>query len=321
MKYFAFVLISLSLFSCVSAKKYKDLLSQQEACNEELNKYKSMALDYEGKYKEFKEKYDVLIKDVDQLKKDTTRLGKELRDLKAEYEKIKEINEALDQKFKNLQQRGARENAVLTAELEAKNIELQRKEEELRQLEKELRGKEAALADREKRVQELEAMLKKQKDALRELKQKVLNALRGFEGKGITVEERDGKIYVSMEAKLLFASGSTSVDPEGKDAIIQLAKVLQEQSDLEIIVEGHTDTDPMKRSSHPKNNWELSVLRATAVVEIMLDNSEMKPQSISAAGRSEFHPVDENDKSKNRRIEVIISPNLDEVFKMLNEVE
>lgn len=318
MKYFLFIALSISLLSCVSAKKYKELLAQQEACNEELEKYKSKALDFEGKYKEFKEKFDVLKKDADQLKEDTTRLGNDLRMLQAEYDKMKEINEALQQKFMDLQKRGSRESAALTAELESKNIELQRKEDELRQLAAELEAKQAMLEQREKRVKELEAMLQEQKDAIRKLKEKVLNALRGFEGKGITVEERNGKIYVSMEAKLLFPSGSTSVNKDGKDAIIQLARVLAEQKDLEIIVEGHTDTDPMKRASHPKNNWELSVLRATAVTEIMLDNSEMSPTTISASGRSEYHPADPNDKSKNRRIEVIISPNLDEVFKMLS---
>lgn len=319
MKYLGFILISISLLSCVSAKKYKELLAQQEACNEELAKFKSRALDYEGKYKEFKEKFDVLSKDIEQLKKDTTKLGQDYRNLKAEYDKIAEINNALEGKYKSLQKRGARENAVLTAELESKNIELQRKEEELRTLEKELKAKQAILEEREQRVKELEAMLQKQKDAIKSLKQKVLNALRGFEGKGITVEERNGKIYVSMEAKLLFDSGSTRVDEEGKGVIVQLAKVLQEQKDLEIIVEGHTDSDAMKRSSHPKNNWELSVLRATAVVEIMLGSSEMDATTISAAGRSEYQPIDPNDKAKNRRIEVIIAPNLDELFKMLSE--
>lgn len=318
MKYFIISVLSLSLLSCVSAKKYKELLAQQEACNEELNKYKTQALDYEGKYKEFKEKFDVLSKDVAQLKEDTTKLGNDYRMLQAEYDKIMEINQALENKFQKLQKSGARSTAVLSADLEARNIELQRKEADLRALEKELNAKQALLEEREKRVEELEAMIQKQEDAIRSLKEKVLNALRGFEGKGLTVEERNGKIYVSMEAKLLFASGSTSVDKEGKDAIIQLAKVLQEQEDIEIIVEGHTDSDPMKRGSHPKNNWELSVLRATSVTSIMLGNSSMDPKTISASGRSEFHPVDPNDKSKNRRIEVIISPNLDELFKMLS---
>ena len=111
----------------------------------------------------------------------------------------------------------------------------------------------------------------------------------------------------------------TVVESEGQEAIVELARVLQDEKDLEIIVEGHTDTDAMRSSSHPANNWELSVLRATSVISIMLDNSEMDPVQIMAAGRSEFHPVDPNDKAKNRRIEVIISPDLDELYKLVSE--
>ena len=154
--------------------------------------------------------------------------------------------------------------------------------------------------------------------AVRELKQKIAQALRGFTEKGLSVEERDGKIYVSLEAKLLFASGSTIVEPEGKQAIIQLAKAVESESDLEIVVEGHTDTDALSSKSHPSDNWELSVLRATSVVSIMVNNSEINPQILTAAGRSEYHPVDELDKAKNRRIEVIISPNLDELFEIIS---
>ena len=109
------------------------------------------------------------------------------------------------------------------------------------------------------------------------------------------MEERNGKIYVSLEAKLLFQSGSTSVENEGKTALIDLARVLESETELEIIVEGHTDTDKMAGTKHPKNNWELSVLRSTAVIEIMLGNSNLKPSQVMAAGRSEFLPVDIND--------------------------
>ena len=98
-----------------------------------------------------------------------------------------------------------------------------------------------------------------------------------------------------------------------------MAKVLEQEKELEIIVEGHTDTDKMAGSKHPKNNWELSVLRATSVIGIMTSNSEIGPQQLMAAGRSEFHPVDPSDKSKNRRIEIIISPNLDELFNLISE--
>ena len=149
------------------------------------------------------------------------------------------------------------------------------------------------------------------------MKDKVAAALTGFTDKGLTVEQKNGKVYVSMEAKLLFPSGSTKVDSKGKEALVKLAKALEGVSDLEIVVEGHTDTDKMSSSSHPKNNWELSVLRATAVVEIMMANSTITPQILSASGRSEYHPVDPSDKAKNRRIEVIITPNLDELFKII----
>ena len=98
-----------------------------------------------------------------------------------------------------------------------------------------------------------------------------------------------------------------------------MAKVLQDEKELEIIVEGHTDTDKMAGTKHPVNNWELSVLRATSVISIMTDNSEINPKQLMAGGRSEFHPIDTNDKSKNRRIEIIISPNLDALYKLISE--
>ncbi len=174
------------------------------------------------------------------------------------------------------------------------------------------------LIEREERVTELEEMIKRKDDAMKQLKTRVSAALKGFENKGLTVVEKNGKIYVSLEAKLLFASGSTVVEPDGKKALVDLAKVLENEKDLEIIVEGHTDTDKLASPAHPKNNWELSVLRSTAVVEIMIGNSKMNPMQLMAAGRGEYHPVDVKDKAKNRRIEVIISPNLNELYQILD---
>jgi len=150
------------------------------------------------------------------------------------------------------------------------------------------------------------------------LKKKVTDALIGFENQGLKVEQKNGKIYVSMEAKLLFKSGSIVVEAEGKSALLQIGKALESESDLEIVVEGHTDTDKLSSAAIPRNNWELSVLRATSVVEILLANSKMNPTRIVAAGRSEFQPVDPADKAKNRRIEIIISPDLDELFDIIS---
>lgn len=310
-------ILMLALTACVPSKKYKELLEREKQCNEELESYKSRALTGEGKAAEFEAKYNVLTKEVDALKSDTTRLGNEYRELQAQYDKIVARVETLETTFDKYRLSGEKQTAMLQADLDAKSIELQRKQDELINLENELKSKLQLLAEREQRVNELEEMIARQEQATKALKQKVANALKGFENRGLTVNEKNGKIYVSLEAKLLFASGSTKVEEEGKKALVELAKVLESEKDLEVIVEGHTDTDKLASASHPKNNWELSVLRATSVIEIMLANSKMNPKQLMAGGRSEFLPVDPNDKAKNRRIEIIISPNLSALFELI----
>jgi chemotaxis protein MotB len=315
-----FILFSFFLLgACVPAKKYNDLLEREKKCSEELEAYKTSSLDNEGKAKDLQARYDVMKKEVTALKIDTSNLGNNYRLLQTQYDKMVIQNEALETVFDKLRLAGAKEAGLLQAELEGKNIELQRKEDALTALEMDLKSKEQLLADREQRVNELEEAMQRKDEATRLLKTKVANALKGFESQGLSVIQKNGKIYVSMEAKLLFASGKTDVEAQGKKALIELAKVLEAEKELEIIVEGHTDTDKLVSATHPTSNWELSVLRATSVVDIMLLNSKMNPAQLMAAGRSEFHPVDPNDKAKNRRIEIIISPNLNELFEIINK--
>ena len=316
---YLFLSVLIISYGCVPAKKYNDLVAREKQCSEELEKFKTSSLDFEGKFKEIDAKYAVLLKEIAAIKSDTNELGNKFRLLQTQYDKIVDQNELLEMKYDKLRLSGAKETSILQSDLEAKNIELQRKEDALEALEKELNGKLKLLADREQRVNELEEMLKRKDDAVMTLKNKVSNALKGFENKGLTVVHKDGKIYVSLEAKLLFKTGSTFVEEEGKKALVELAKVLEHEKDIEIIVEGHTDTDKLASPTSPKNNWELSVLRSTSVVEIMTSNSKMNPAQLMAAGRSEFHPVDSQDKAKNRRIEIIISPNLNELFEIINK--
>ena len=162
-----------------------------------------------------------------------------------------------------------------------------------------------------------------QKDAeVRALKDKVSNALRNFEGSGLKVEERNGKVYVSMDEKLLFASGKWEVQAQGKEALSELAKVLEADSTINVLIEGHTDNVPMTSSSQVKDNWDLSVMRATAVVKIILANGEINPQRISASGRGEFLPIDQENtpeaRAKNRRTEIILTPNLNELCQIID---
>lgn len=307
------------LTACVPARKYNDLVAREKLCSEELASFKNHSITNEGKAKDIEARYNVLLSEVSALRADTSKLGQDHRMVQAQYDKMVLQNLAYEKRLEMERNTGARETGALQSDLEGKNMELQRKQDALNELESELKSKQQLLEDREKRVNELEEMIQRKDEAVKGLKTKVGNALRGFENKGLTVVEKNGKIYVSLEAKLLFNSGSTTVEAEGKKAIVELAKVLEKEKDLEVIVEGHTDTDKLVATAHPKTNWELSVLRATAVVEIMTANSKVNPAILMAAGRSEFHPVDPKDKAKNRRIEVIISPNLNALFELINK--
>lgn len=318
-KLISFITISTAvLYSCVPAKKYKDLLKKEQACSEELEKYKNSSNQFEAEAKDLKTKYDIASKDLSKIKQDTSVLGNKWRILNRDFTKLQLEHESLEKSFDKLKNLSAKETAALQADLEAKNKELQAKEDALLKLENELKAKQKLLEERERRVNELEEAIRKKDQAVQLLKAKVANALRGFENQGLTVVQKNGRIYVSLEAKLLFKSGSTIVEPEGKKALVELGKVLENEKELEIVVEGHTDTDKMSAATSPKNNWELSVLRATSVVDILLANSTMNPTQIMAAGRGEYYPVDANDKAKNRRIEVIISPNLNELFEIIS---
>ncbi|MCB9189819.1 MAG: OmpA family protein [Flavobacteriales bacterium] len=323
--YWILIVAMASLIACVPARKYEELETKQKACAEELEALKSKVTGLETQNTELQAMIPDLQENIARLKGDTTLLGKSLRMKEQQYDKINDLNDELIAKMEKLQKGSAAENQKLMTDLNATKLMLQQKEDELNALEKELNAKKETLdvlskelEKREQRVNELEDLIAKKDEAVNALKEKVANALLGFKDKGLTVEQKNGKVYVSMEAKLLFPSGSTKIDPEGKKALIELAKVLQDQADLEVLVEGHTDTDALKSSAHPTNNWELSVLRATAVVEIMLANSTMDKTKITAAGRSEYLPVDPNDKAKNRRIEIILIPNLDELFEIIS---
>ncbi|MBL0315371.1 MAG: OmpA family protein [Flavobacteriales bacterium] len=312
------------LQSCVPQRKYAEMQTGKVAAeqeNEELRKAKEQL---EAQNKELLTTKETQAKSIVELSTDTADLGKEYRQLRMQYDKINELNDILSKKSNELLSQATGENKKLVDELNKTQEALQKKEDMLKGLEKNLNEKQAAidlankeLEEKQKRVDDMEKLLAEQQAASEALKTKVQNALLGFKDKGLTVTEKDGKVYVSMEAKLLFATGSTAVDPNGKKALIDLAKAIENEADMEIIVEGHTDTDKLASSSYPKDNWDLSVLRATEVVKILLANSTVKPQVLSASGRSEFHPVDTNDKSKNRRIEIILQPKLDELYKLI----
>lgn len=312
------------LSSCVPQRKFTEMESKKNTCDKDLAALKKSNELLEAGNKDLQNKVEAQQLEIRELSVDTMQFGKEYRQLKTQYDKINELNEILSKKSSELLSQATGENKKLVEELNRTQESLQKKEDMLKDLEKDLNEKQTAieltnaeLAEKQKRLDDLEKLLTDQQASSEALKNKVQAALLGFKDKGLTVSEKDGKVYVSMEAQLLFATGSTVVDPKGKKALVDLAKAIENDTDMEVLVEGHTDTDKLSAPAYPKDNWDLSVLRATEVVKIILANSTVQPQILSAAGRSEFHPVDEADKSKNRRIEIILQPKLDELYKLI----
>lgn len=307
----AFLLASI-LSSCVTARQYDELSTGHAGLlteNEDLAK-RNQALRL--KDEEQTSQLDQFDRRMGNLVMDTTSMGTSLRRLRSQYDKLNELNELLTQRSDRLRSEVSEENRSLLTELQGMRVALQLQEDSLFQLERDLRTREA-------RVNELQSLVDAQSQASRLLKERLASALFAFRDKGLKVEERDGKVYVSLAAKLLFPSGSTEVDPEGAKALIDLAHAIESETDFEVVVEGHTDDVAFSSTVSPKNNWELSVLRATAVVEILTANSTLAPTLLSAAGRSEFHPVDPEDRDRNRRIEVILAPKLDQLFDLLED--
>ncbi|MBB6502691.1 flagellar motor protein MotB [Pedobacter cryoconitis] len=179
------------------------------------------------------------------------------------------------------------------------------------------------LKKREQRLKEVEDILRKRDEASNQLKEKLQQALLGFSKNGLTVEMKNGKVYVSLTDKLLFPSGSIVIDEKGKQALTQLAKVLKEQPEIIIAVEGHTDSQKITNLGQIKDNWDLSVLRSTSVVRYLTETEKVPGVRLTATGKGEFQPLESNTtpegRSKNRRIEIVLSPKLDELYDLIKK--
>lgn len=187
-----------------------------------------------------------------------------------------------------------------------------------------LNQKKNELNERERTINELQQMINAQNEKVRKLLSSVKDALLGFSSDELTVREKDGKVYVAMSDKLLFQSGSARLDKRGEEALGKLAEVLNKQTDIDVFIEGHTDNKPINTVQF-KDNWDLSVIRATSVVRILIKNYNVNPLQIQPSGRGEYMPVDDSEtaegRSKNRRTEIIMAPKLDKLFQMLQSTE
>lgn len=315
----------LTLTSCVSAKlhkelqaKHKDLQEQNSELRTANDQLKSDLAAAESELNKTKKNLAALEASQSETQNSYNDLQDKYRELNKNYEFLLENNNAL-------MASNQAENKKLIEKLNTLQKDLHAKEDSLLQEQQKLEYLSKELQKREARVYELESLIAEQDKKVNEVREKLKKALYNFEGKGLTVEMRDGKVYVSLENSLLFPSGSWTVNEEGKKALNQLAEVLAQNPDLNVMVEGHTDSDAFNSSTAVKDNWDLSVMRATSIVKIITGNEGVDPAKITAAGRSEYLPIATNEtsegKAKNRRTEIIITPDLDKIVKVLGEVK
>ena len=306
-----FLILAFLSSSCiVTKKKYDDMLAQKVKAEGELAQ-KSSQLD--------KAKADIssLNEGLEKLKRDTASLGDSFRSSTKKMDDLNKEYDQLNAYYKNLLTSSGKLNRDVALQKE----QLLAIQDNLIKTRKTNDSLSNSLAEREKKVRELEQVLSDKDKAVADLKNRITNALLNFKENDLTVKVKNGKVYVSLAEQLLFGSGSINVDPKGITALQQLGKAIKDQRDLQIMVEGHTDNVPIsKKSQYMQDNWDLSVMRATSIAKI-LTKAGVSSNQLVAAGKGEFSPLAANDspqnRQKNRRTEIIITPNLDELFKIL----
>ena len=314
---------------CVSQQKYEDLETKRNNCETELSKTKTSNIDLNNKITEYTSQVELLKKQVAVLKQDTLTMGNLVRSMTEGYTQMKTAYDDMLLSNENLSAGNKDEVKKILTNLQKLQEDLQKREDQLKILEADLAKRKAeftALSDelnkKEAKLTELQAILDQKDAAVNALKTKVANALMGYQNNGLNVYQKNGKVYVSMDEKLLFASGSFQIDPRGEAALKDLAKILEQDADINIMIEGHTDDVPYNgNSAQIKDNWDLSVMRATSVLKTLLKSGKIDPKRLTAAGRGEFLPLDpaktKEARAKNRRTEIILTPKLDELFKIL----
>lgn len=322
-----FLLVLLS--GCISPKVVEEIKSQKEEIHDENQRIKKENISLNTENTELNDKLIRLSSEVDELIDDTTKQYKSYIQLKEKYDVLNQSYELLSAQNSQMLADKADEAKKLLEELQQTRQELIEKEDELAKIEENLSVKQyelletqQALEDREKKVIELQSVINRKDSVLNALRERLSNALLGFEGDGLTITQKNGKVYISLEEQLLFASGSWQVDSRGVDALSKLSKALESQKEINVTIEGHTDSIAYGGRGQIKDNWDLSVVRATAIVKILTSSSAISPKRLSASGRGEYFPIASNKTSEgrqtNRRIEIILSPKLDDLYELIN---
>jgi len=325
-----FLLIALTSVSCVTGNRYNTLTDRNLLLMSERDSLKAENIWLTMSNRELTAKSK-------QLTDDTQKLSGELEKARTDLGRSRDEVNSLSTRYDELQRAQselvagkAQETQRLLADLRQAQTELQQREDLMRDLEMNLDTKKATLEEltyelekRNTRLAELEKMLDAQQKAVKALKDKVSDALFGFENNGLTVTMKNGQVYVSMDDKLLFKTGSYEIDANGRTALRKLGALLEKNTDVTITIEGHTDDVPYRAAAGQQilDNWDLSVKRATTVVRVLTQDTHINPKRLVASGRSEYMPVDPaktaDARQKNRRTEIILTPDLTALYKIL----
>lgn len=325
----AFISVLFLFSGCVPQRKYQELTNKYDILKIQNDTLKA-GLD------EAQLRIQALSKRNDEIEKEFFRVKTDLEETEALYAKVRKSYEQLESNYKKIIDASANSQADLMSQLKELERKLQKREDELdakealltknteanTKLMQELMILDKAVQAREAKVIELQRLLTQKDSATNRLKKILTESLFSYKNSGITVRQEAGKVYVSLEEGLLFQSGRTDVDKAGKDALLKLCETLRTEKDFDIVVEGHTDDVPIKTAKF-EDNWDLSVLRSTSVLRIMVNDGKIDPLKIIPSGRGEYLPLDNTKtkeaRAKNRRIEIILTPNLVEVMKILQK--
>lgn len=305
------------LGSCVSQKDHYAVVVDRERLNKETQAQQKQIEGLQGEKDMLSTGIETLRSEKAVLETDTANIGLELRQAQGRVTQLTDLVNDLIKTNETISNNSMNENARLARDLKQNELLVKQKEAELNTLESALKVVQTDLEAREKKVNELQATLAAKDAAVAKLQETVARALLGFQNSGLTVLQKNGKVYVSLSEQLLFKTGSSTVDPRGKQAIQELGKVLESNTDISILVEGHTDD-----LGSDDVNWDLSVRRATSIVKILSENAKIEPARMTAAGRGKHMPIDPakttEARTKNRRTEIILSPKLDDLFRILD---
>jgi chemotaxis protein MotB len=316
--------------ACVPPKLFSEVETEK---NNYKNEHEGLIADNEKltvENTELKATIELNQEAVNRLKEEGLGSNEELNALKSHYDQLNKRFDELKQSQEALINGSDSETRNLMNKLDNTQRDLYQREDQLNQTEAKLEGDraelerlKATLDQQNARMMELQKIIDEKDSQAEALKQKLSAALTGFENQGLTITKKNGKVYVSLEEKLLFPSGSTEVNSRGISALKKLAGVLEQNRDINITIEGHTDDVPVIAGSKYIDNWDLSTQRSTAIIRILLDGTTINPKRLTAAGRGEFYPIDSKKTSeartKNRRTEIILEPNLDELFNLIDK--